>query len=46
MMQQLKENFRELEKNNDLPDKGNFKKINQFVVDTYYNYLMSSKGGE
>lgn len=46
MMQQLKENFRELEKNNDLPDKGNFKKINQFVVDTYYNYLMSLKGGE
>lgn len=42
-MQSLKENFRELEKNNDLPDKGNFKKINQFVVDTYYNYLMSLK---
>ena len=45
-MQSLKEKFRELEKNNDLPDKGNFKKINQFVVNTYYNYLMSLKGGE
>ena len=43
LMQQLKTEFRELEKNTGLPDKGNFKKINQFVVDTYYNYLMSLK---
>lgn len=39
MMQQLKEKFRELEKNNDLPDKGNYKVVNDFIINTYYNYL-------
>ena len=38
-MQTLKEKFRELEKNNDLPDKGDYKVINDFIINTYYNYL-------
>lgn len=38
-MQTLKEKFRELEKNNNLPDKGDYKVINDFIIKTYFNYL-------
>lgn len=39
LMKKYKEEFRSFEKNNTLPDTGNYNKINQFVIDTYYNYL-------
>lgn len=43
LMKKYKEEFRSFEKNNTLPDTGNYNKINQFVIDTYYNYLQELK---
>ena len=43
LMKKYKEEFRSFEKNNTLPDTGNYNKINQFVIDTYYNYLKNEK---
>lgn len=43
LMKKYKEEFRSFEKNNTLPDTGNYNKINQFIIDTYYNYLKNEK---
>lgn len=40
LMAKYKAEFRKLEKNNDFNDKGNYNLINNFIIKTYYNYLM------
>ena len=39
LMNKYEDEFHIFKKNNDLPDKGDYKVINDFIINTYYNYL-------
>lgn len=44
LMDKYEDEFHLLKENN-LPDNGNYKKINNFIINTYYNYLQELKNG-